>query len=676
VSDPRATDRIHQPRLAVVVATLFLLVGLVPLPQLVPGATGYWPEMGRYWICATLLTLVPVAALAAMPLGAVHGFPARCAALLLRPRPLAFAALVAAAVTALSVGLSVYAWHRAPTTADEIAQLWQARILLHGRFWLPADPNFEFFAVENVVDHGRWYSQFPVGGALVLVAGALIHAPWLVNPVLSGLTGAGLYHVTRRAFGELEGRATAVVYACSPSVLLMSATYMNHVPVLFLTVAALAGLVQWERTATRTGRRTYAALIGLSLGCIAAIRPLDAVVVSLAIAACQVAVVRPKRTRRLSLLLQVIVGSLGVAVLLVGNWKTTGSPFRFGYEVLWGPASRLGFHMDPQGIPHTPLRALLLSIKYVGELNASLLGWPVPSILIVVLALLTLRRVTRWDALLLGLFVAQLFAYAFYWHDGEFLGPRYLYTALPTLIILIARAPSLLAARVGGYWRHAAPLLAMACVVVAWAVPMPPYGAWGMVQMSHDSSSTFKLDLEGAVRADNIHHALALVHEPFSGRLVRRLWGVGMSRGDAARVFANGDACSVLEAVRTAESDSTSPPDLRATMVMTRVRPFSRDSAGFFVRDPLIRISSEKSITPACQAELDEDARYGGMPFGPALLLEPIGADGTLDGDVVYASDLGERNASLRPRFGDRTWYRVWVDHAPDGTLRPVITRY
>jgi hypothetical protein len=676
VSEPPAIERLHWSRLSVVVAVLFLLIGLVPLPQLIPGATGYWPEMARYWICATLLTLAPVAALAAMPLGGVRALPSRCAELLLRPSPLVFAGLVAVAVTVLAVGFSIYAYHRAPTTADEIAQLWQARILLHGRFSLPADPNSEFFAVDNVVDHGRWYSQFPVGGALMLVVGALIHAPWLVNPVLSGLTGAGLYHVTRRAFGELEGRATAVLYACSPSVLLMSATYMNHVPVLFLTVAALAALVQWERTATRTGRRTYAALLGLSLGCIAAIRPLDAVVVSLAIAACQVAVVRPKRTRRLSLLLQAIVGSLGVAVLLLGNWKTTGSPFRFGYEVLWGPASRMGFHVDPQGIPHTPLRALLLSIKYVGELNASLLGWPVPSILIVVLALLTLRRVTRWDALLLGLFAAQLFAYAFYWHDGEFLGPRYLYTALPTMIILVARAPFLVATRLGGYWRHTAPLLAMACVVVAWAVPMPPYGAWGMVRQAHDSASAFKLDIEGAVRANNIHHALALVHEPFSGRLMRRLWGVGMTRGDAARVFAAGDACSVLEAVRAAETDSASPPDLRATMVMTRVRPLARDTARVPASDPMIHISSEKPISPACQAELDEDLRYGGMPFGPALLLEPIGADGTLDGDVVYASDLGERNASLRPRFGARTWYRVWVEPAPDGSLRPVITRY
>ena len=676
MTEMRSTERVRVPPGAIVAATLLLLFGLFPLPMLIPDETGFWPQMIRYWVCASLLTLGPVAALAAIPLRAVREFPGRVTAALLRLSPSAFAGLVAIATTGLSMAFAVYAYRRFPTSADEIAQLWHAKILLHGHFSLPADPNFEFFAVDNVIDHGRWYSQFPVGGPLVLAFGYFIHAPWLVNPVLAGLTAAALYQFARHAYGEVQGRACAVLFALTPVVLLMSASYMNHVPVLFLAVGALAALVEWERAVTTARRMTCAALIGLALGFMATIRPLDAVVVAFVVGVFQIAIVRPERVRRSSLLVQAGAGAVGVLPLLIANWKTTGGPFHFGYEVMWGAAHRLGFHLDPQGMPHTPVRALFLAIKYVAELNAFLVAWPVPAILIVVLVLLAMRRTTRWDRLLLGLFAAQVFAYAFYWHDGEFLGPRFLYTALPTLIVLLARSPWVFAERFSGYWRHAALLLAMACIVVTWAIPMPPYGVWGMVHQVHDSRNTFKVDLEAAVRANNIHHALVLVHEPFSGRLMRRLWGVGMSRSDAAREFAQSDACSLLEAVRSAEADSTSPPDMRGTLVMAHAAPFVQDSLTIQALDPTIHVSSERSITPACQAELAEDARYAGMPFGPALVLEPIGPDGSLDGDVVYATDLGERNSRLRGRFGDRTWYRVWVDRAPGGYLRPVITRY
>jgi hypothetical protein len=35
-----------------------------------------------------------------------------------------------------------------------------------------------------------------------------------------------------------------------------------------------------------------------------------------------------------------------------------------------------------------------------------------------------------------------------------------------------------------------------------------------------------------------------------------------------------------------------------------------------------------------------------------------VGADGRVNGNVVFARDLGDRNELLRERFGDRSWYR------------------
>ncbi len=675
MSGDRDPGRPQLPPLAVVAALVLFVVGVYPLPTLLPDGGG-WHENLRYWLGATLLTVVPVLALAALPLPWLRTLPARLAAWLRRPSPLVFAALIGTAFAAFSGALAYYAYHLAPTTADEIAQLWHARILLHGHLALPADPNAEFFAVDNVIDIGRWYSQFPIGGPLVLALAYLIRLPWLLDPLLGGLTAALLYQFARRAYGETQGRAAAVLFALSPVTLLMSASYMNHVPVLLLAVAVLAALPAWERAASPRRGTLLAAGMGLALGCMATIRPLDAVVVSVAVGAFQLTVLRRTPGRWRDLAVQAMAGAVGVAPLLWANLATTGGLFHFAYEVMWGPATRLGFHMDPQGVVHTPLRALALAIKYLSELNGYVVAWPLPALLVAIAGLLSMRRTSRWDALLLGLFGAQLAAYALYWHDGEFLGPRFLYTALPTVIVLLARAPFLVAERWNGYWRRGAPLAVLACVAATWLVPMPPYGAIGLVDQVRDARTTFKVDLAAASAAAAAHHALVFVHEPFSGRLARRLWGVGFTRTAAAEALARGDACSILDAVRFAEADTTQPLADRAAAAAERIATYAPGPVRVRALDPTIHISSPQSLTPACKDELAADARYSGLPFGVGLLLDPIGPDGRLDGDVIYAADLGDRNEALRARFGDRRWFRAYAEHDAAGAPHAVVTPY
>ncbi|MDE3127033.1 MAG: hypothetical protein KGL38_03450 [Gemmatimonadota bacterium] len=670
---PRAA-RVEIPPVAVAAVVFLVVFGIFPLPLLVPGGG----PLGNvaYWAAASLLTLGPVLLLAALPLPWLRALPARLARWLDRPSPLVFALLVGGAFTALSVALAWYAYRFAPTTADEIAQLWHAHILLHGRLTLPADPNAEFFAVDNVIDTGRWFSQFPIGGPLVLALGVLVHAPWLLDPLLGGGTAALVYHVARRAYGETQGRAAAALFALAPIPLLMSASYMNHVPVLFLAMLALAGLAEWEREPTRRRGRWIAGGIGLALGFMATIRPLDAVVVSTVVGLFQLSVIRHDRPRWRDLAVQAAFGAVGVAPLLYANWATTGGIFHFAYEVMWGPGHRLGFHVDPQGVAHTPLRALVLAAKYMSELNGYLLGWPVPALVVAVAGLLSMRRASRWDALLLGLLGAQLLAYALYWHDGEFLGPRFLYTAVGAAVILVARAPFLIAERWGGYWRFGAPLAALTGIAVAWLVPMGAYGALGLANQVRASRDTFKVDLAAATSAAHAHHALVFVHEPFSGRLIRRLWGVGFTRSAADEAFAHGDACSVLEAVRAAEADTDAAPAQRAAAAAARIATYAPGAAPIQALDPTIHISSARSLTPACRDELASDAKFGGMPFGLGLLLETIGPDGRIGGDVVYAADLGPRDSVLRARFGDRAWYRAYSEREPGGPLKVVVEPY
>jgi hypothetical protein len=636
----------------------------------------YPPAVVRYWLVGAICLTAAVALLAAGSGARLRDTSARFAGSILRSSPAAFAT-IAAVVTALFAALlAVYAFRRGASTSDELAMLWHAKMLVHGRLSLPVDPNREFFALENVVDTGRWYSQFPIGGPLFLALGALVGLPWLVNPLLLGGAAAALYQFSRRAFDEEQARVAVALFALAPMVLIMAGTWMNHVPVLFIAACTLAALAEWDRAATGRRRAAFAALIGVLLGVMATIRPLDAVAVSFAVGLFQLWVIRREPRRLRELALQAVCGAIGVAPLLYANWATTGSALRFGYDVSWGAGHRVGFHTDPYGNPHTLAHAADLALSYVGELNTYLMAWPIPALVVVAATLFALRRATRWDALLIALFAFQLGAYAAYWGEGEFLGPRFLYTALPALIILLARTPFVMAERFGERCKRAAGVLLVCCSIGAWCIPLSSYSAAGLVRHVRGTRANLKFDIAGAVQAANVHHALVFVREPFTYRLARRLWGLGVLRSEAAQLIATRDACSLYSAVRAAEQDTAAALADRIAAVVRDAAPFTPGPVALTSRDGTVRISSPASLTAECRAELEADTQPGGVPFGPALPLEPIDDLGRIDGDVVYAADLLERNEVLRRRFGDRGWYRLVVLLDAAGRQHPRLVPY
>ena len=659
--------------IAIGAAAVLALACLVPA---VLWGNPYPEGVVPYWVWGSACVTMIAALAALLPVRAARELPRACAAALMRPSPLGFGALVAGTALSLGIVFAVFVFRRSATTSDELAQLWHAKILLTGRFSLPADPNPEFFALENVIDSGRWYSQFPVGGPLALAAGRLAGVPWLVNPILVGVATAGMYAFARRAFGEMQGRAVAALFSLTPMVLFMAGTWMNHVPVLCLAALTLATLAAWEAASSRTWSMLLAATIGLLLGVMATIRPLDAIIVSVPVGAFQLWSMRHEWRRLGELAVQGLFGVAGAAPVLAANMATTGSALRFGYEVMWGTAHQLGFRVDPYGNVHTVRRALEYAVTYLGELNMFLMAWPAPVLLIVIAGLLALRHTTRWDALLLGLLFTQVVAYASYSLVGEFLGPRFLYTATPTLVVLVARAPFLVGERFGGRAQRAALAFTLACVGVSWLAPTIPYSVWGLAAQARGTRRSLKLDVAGAVGTAAVHDAVVFLREPLGSRLTRRLWGAGLSRSDAARLVDASDGCSLLEALRRVEADSTIPPAARPDAIVRATAGFEPGNQTAQHAGSGIHVSSPASLTAACAAELEADRRWPVVPFGQALPLQPIGEDGRLDGDVIYAADLGEHNEALRARFGHRTWHRLTTTRAPDGSLQARVVPY
>jgi hypothetical protein len=94
--------------------------------------------------------------------------------------------------------------------------------------------------------------------------------------------------------------------------------------------------------------------------------------------------------------------------------------------------------------------------------------------------------------------------------------------------------------------------------------------------------------------------------------------------------------------------------------------------------DRLVRRAIANVTTPSLPARCDEEARldeHGSASFAPFFPANTITSDGRVGGDVVYVLDLGERNETLRPRFGDRRWYRYGARRAPGDSL-PTLSDY
>src|SRR5687768_7980142 len=420
-------ETLLERRAAVAVALMLVMLGLYPGPAFVLFRDPVWrthpiiaqfADERAFWVAGLVLFVGPAMVAASMVprrfdrlwealRGRLDAVPERWL--------MAGAALFA---TIIAASAGAYMLSQNPTTSDEIAQLWHARILLTGNLTLPPDPNPEFFAVDNVIDRGRWYSQFPIGGPAALAIAMLLRATWLLNPLLAGLIVMNVYRFAMHVYGTSEARVAALLCATSPFLLMMSGSFMNHTLVAFLATLALAELPPW---AGETGPRQSVAgvVTGLSLGAAIMVRPLDGAIVA-AVAGGFMVSEAVQQGRARTLLVPVLAGAVPIAALLVANWLTTGDPLLFGYEVLWGENHSLGFHEDPSGNVHTPARALALAVAYVMQLNWALFGWPIAGLVLVGGALVAIGRFSRWELILLLWIELQLIAYAAYWHAGLF----------------------------------------------------------------------------------------------------------------------------------------------------------------------------------------------------------------------------------------------------------------
>jgi hypothetical protein len=604
------------------IAALFLVVfGLLPIANWIPGGheAPWYGEVLRQWAGgAAMLLLLGVLAFVLSRRRMVAG-----------NRPPAWERLavtwdrggvrndvvVAVLVGALAAAASWFLFSARPLLIDEIIQVFQARVFAGGQLALPSPALPEFSSSTHMLDlDGRRFGQFPPGWSLWMAPFAAAHLTWLAGPVATAITVFLFARLMRQVETSPATRSLAVaLFALAPFALFLGASHMNHMA----TLGALLGAALAVSHLMRPGGTTWwwAFAAGLCLGVAATIRPLDAVAFALPTAGWLLWRAGRDRGRWPELAASGAGIALPLAALLWYNGATTGSPLLFGYVALWGPSHGLGFHEVPWGPAHSVARGIELVNLYLLRLQSYLFEMPVPSLLAATAALGLTRKITAFDRWLLASVGLVLCAYFAYWHDGNFLGPRFVLPLVPAAAWWSARLPGLLRERgVAPAIRRAVGVAAAGAVVIALATDIPLRAttyANGLQTMRWNPDVVLdRAEVVGPI----------LVRESWGAELLARLRATGITATDAERTYRSTDACDLDHELTRIEA---LPPAAQAS----RIGAFQASQATAAVElvpmptspDSSLRWRPGHQLDPLCRRRLAETVA-GFTLYSPLLL--------------------------------------------------------
>lgn len=635
---------------------LLLLVPLIPLRAL------FRDPPGTTWLSSPVEWLQGLFVFGALAWLAVRLFPEAIQRLTggLRrvgtgPSERSFQTLALTLLLVLLAIASFGAFSRHPLLIDSIIQLFQAKIFATGQAVAPVPPFEAFFTTQHMIaSAGGWYGQYPPGHSAALTLGVWLGAPWLIPIALTLGTAWFLGRIATHAFGSATGRLTMVLLVFSPFFWFMGASHMNHVSALFFVVLFVWLFQRWEGAPTESAQGTspdrralWLAVAGLALGAAFLSRPLTAVAVGAAFA---FPALRAAGRRWPAAAVAGVVGfAVAASLYFLFNAATTGDPFRPGYLELWGPSHELGFHQTPWGEDHTPLTGLRNELVDIGLMNGFLFEWPIPALLPLGVVLIAGWAGSVWDRRLLLAFFAIPIAYFFYWHRDAFLGPRFLYEGLAFLMPLTAHAiillyRRLLDRRIRLLANVSATGFLTGLLVLAFAYSAF-YSTPRRFQVYATGMASLKVDLIDEARDAGIGEGLVFVAVSWGNRLIARSREAGATASVAERVYRRSDHCELEETVRRAETEGWEAVRLNREMEAL-VRAPDEIEVVNLNQDPTLRLAPERTLTPACRAELLYD-RDGYTNYSPHLAANDPG----LRGRFVFARDLGPRNAELRALY-------------------------
>jgi hypothetical protein len=362
-----------------------------------------------------------------------------------------------------------------PHVEDEMAYVWQAKVLVHGQMTAPTPPEPQSMYVPFVVDaNGHRSAKYPPGWPMVLALGMLLGIRTWVNPLLGGLAIWLTFRLGQKICNSPTGLLAALLTLTSPFFLILSGSLDSNAWSLALSIIfVLAWLDTFHlgNPPELNSRKPIPAWLtvstaGLSLGLLVITRPLTALGVAVPFFLHGLLLLwRGKPGVRRSVLaiggITLLVGSL----FLAWQYVVTGNPLTDPYT-LWWNFDRIGFGpgigLQPGG--HTLQLGIQNAQLMLTVLNKDLFGWAGSSLFFLPFGLWALRK-NRAAWLTMAVFVCLVICYVFYWAEVYRYGPRYYYEGIYGLTLASAAGITWLAGSLKSIgWKSLRPLLVLALV--------------------------------------------------------------------------------------------------------------------------------------------------------------------------------------------------------------------
>lgn len=331
-----------------------------------------------------------------------------------------------------------------PHTQDEIVYLFQSKLLAHGlHLYIPSLPEGirHFFDHEFIINNGKWFGMYTNGIPTLLALGQLLHAPFLVNPIVSCLTLTVLVLTMRKMHvGHWTIVMACTVLVISPMQILLSSSFMSH------TLAGLATLVIFSG-----GLQKKPVLAGIGGGVLLVTRPYNAVIMGawylVWVAGDALISIRRDKSHAyghvvMALMKRYLIPLIPAVPFVIfqlwNNLQVTGSVMTLPISV-YSAHNTIGFGLrgTEWGSLFTFARGLELSLQnYLSLLD---MFAPVPffvSLVPVIIGLISKRR--RLVIATVSIFLIQVFAYIPFHGNGISYGPRYWSEVVFALAILFA----------------------------------------------------------------------------------------------------------------------------------------------------------------------------------------------------------------------------------------------
>lgn len=379
----------------------------------------------------------------------------------------------------MSALISRTVFERLPHLEDEVAYLYQAKLLAGGHTVIPSPEPRRAYWQPFIVDRGGLrFGKYSLGWPGTLAGGVLMGQPWVVNAWLAALTVALVYRLGSDVFNRDTGVLAAALTAFSPMALLLNGTLMGHTAALFWVTLFLWAYWQLEH---RRRPLRWGVIAGIALGMILINRPLSAVGIAVPfIVWSTIRVVkwglpvlflrdvgeslksflaRNKEKWQIGALFAIAAMTLLVgAVIPLYNLAATGDATQNLYVFVWS-YDKVGFgegfgrhgHTLEKGIRQARWDLSLTAADMFGwqlgtitpELQEHLREnsdyWPVVGVSWVLLPFgLWIGRKRRWVWLLLGVMVSLVAVHVAYWIGSQRYGTRYYYEGLVAAALLSA----------------------------------------------------------------------------------------------------------------------------------------------------------------------------------------------------------------------------------------------